>query len=142
MVPLPLKPQPDPEQLRRELDGCQDPVMAERLFRKLGIASFVGTGPTCPMPLWVWRIGGALFFAQPNEAYSDWQLRIRERWPGVPTVVMNVTNGTCGYLVPHAQCRPELYAFWQSPFDQGAYEVLEQASLDAGEELMPAQHRA
>jgi hypothetical protein len=134
--PLPLKPQPSLSSLQQQLDECTDNPQRERLRRRMSIVRFVGSQQTCDMPLWAWRIGGALLFFQPNEMYSDWQIALRSRWPGRPVVVTNLSNGSCGYVLPRPKCKDSLYSFWQSPFDQGSYETVERLSMAAGERLV------
>ena len=78
-IALPLKPLPSESELRQELDACTDRAMAERLRRKLRVIGHVGSGPTCAMPAWIWRVGRSIIVGQPNEAYSLLQQALRER---------------------------------------------------------------
>ncbi|GMU21458.1 MAG: hypothetical protein AMXMBFR13_15510 [Phycisphaerae bacterium] len=119
-VPLPLKVLPEAEELERELAVCSDRTMAERIRRKLRIVRQVGPGPDCPMPAWIWRVGQALFVGQPNETYSHFQLALRGRFPDHAVVVMNLVNGSCGYLSPPELYDLDIYQVWQSPFDRPA----------------------
>ena len=135
-VDLPLKPQPELAKLQDELARCDDPVMRERMRRRIGIVRFVGSGSHFPMQLWAWRIGGALLFAQANEMYSAWQIALRRQWPNRPVVAINVANGSCGYLVPRPQCCDALYAYWQTPFAIGGFEAVEKQSIECGRELL------
>lgn len=132
-IPLPLKPLPDEAQLTQTLDACDDRVQAERLRRKLRLVRMVremGGETTLAMPLWTWRIGDALLLGQPNEAYSGFQQALRERLRPHPVAVMNLVNGSGGYLVPVEQCDDSLYTCWSSIFDAGAFEVLRDAAID------------
>jgi hypothetical protein len=122
-VPLPLKPQPSLEDLQRQLDACADRVMQERMRRKLRILRDIGTGATCAMPAWIWRIGQTLLVGHPNEAYSILQTTLREKSPG-PVAVMNLVNASCGYLTGQEHDTQGLYAAWQSPFASDALDVL------------------
>lgn len=119
-VELPLKPLPNEEELRRQLTDCADRVMAERIRRKMRVVRMVGSGPTTPMPAWIWRIGDAILVGQPNEAYSAFQTELRRMFPGNAVVVMNVVNGCCGYLSPPELHDLDIYQVWQSPFDRQA----------------------
>jgi len=55
----------------------------------------VGGGPTCNMPAWLWRVGRSVIVAQPNEAYSAFQLALRRRFLLVAAI--------CLSLIFHAQ---------------------------------------
>lgn len=119
-VELPLKPLPAASELRRELAASNDRVQSERLRRKLRIIETVGSGATCRLPAWVWRIGESFFVGHPNEAYSLLQENLRHRFPEHGVAVMNLVNGACGYLSPPELHDRDLYQVWQSPFDRDA----------------------
>ena len=68
------------------------------------------------MPVWLWRVGEALFVAHPNEAYSALQIVLRREFPHYAVVVMNVTNGHFGYLPPADFYEKDIYPVWQTPF--------------------------
>ncbi len=101
-----------------------DPVMVERLRRRWGVRRIVGDGDAWAMPVYAWRIGDALLVAQPNEAYSYFQQEIRRRFPTRMVAVLNLSNGSCGYLAPAALYAEDIYAVWQSPFAAGGLEEL------------------
>ncbi len=115
-VELPLKPLPSEHEVCQELAGCDDRALTERLRRKLRVLRTVGGGPTCNMPAWVWRIGQSVIVAQPNEAYSAFQIALRRRFPGFAVAVVNLVNGSCGYLAPPELHDRDIYQVWQSPF--------------------------
>ena len=73
-----------------------------------------------------------IVFGQPNEAYSPLQTELRARFPDAAVVVMNLCNGSCGYLPPAPLYDEEIYAVWQSPFARGGLEML----IGAAEELL------
>lgn len=123
-VPLPLRPLPGEAQVEQELRTCTDRTMAERLRRKLRVIRAVGSGSTCSMPAWVWRIGDAVLVAHPNEAYSNLQTELRRRFPGRTIAVANIVNGHSGYLAPSELYDLDIYQVWQSPFERGSLEVL------------------
>lgn len=130
-IALPLKKLPTLAEIDGDISKCNDNYQRERLKRKRRLVQFVGPGKTCDMPLWVWRIGHAIIVAHPNEAYSDWQRCLRERWPDRHIVVANLTNGSCGYVIPQALCQAGLYAYWQSPFERGSFEITEESTQEA-----------
>ncbi|MBA2481850.1 MAG: hypothetical protein H0V44_14390 [Planctomycetes bacterium] len=119
----PLKPLPSVAEITDELARCTDPVLIERLRRKLGVRRAVGDGSTAPIRGWVWRLGDAVLLAHPHEAYSLLQTELRARTPSRAIAVMNLSNGTSvGYLPPAALYDRDLYQVWQTPY---AREVLE-----------------
>lgn len=126
-VELPLKPLPSEAELEREFAACADRTMAERLRRKLRVVRQVGSGPTCRMPLWLWRVGDSVWLGQPNEAYSELQTRLRSRFASRALFVMNLVNGACGYLYPAALRDRDVYQVWQSPFERDALTRLAEA---------------
>ena len=60
----------------------------------------------------------------PNEAYSQLQTDLRNTFPRVPIVVMNVVNGHFGYLPSANLYCKNIYPVWQSPFGEGSLETL------------------
>lgn len=131
-VSLPLKPADSIAEIDAALASCNDRALRERLWRKRAIRRIVGDGSESAMPLWIWRIGEALLFAQPNEAYSHFQQALRRQFAPRPVVVLNVTNGYAGYLPPHSHYTRDQYSVWQTPFAAGALEQLtDRASVAA-----------
>jgi hypothetical protein len=99
-------------------------VMLERLRRRWGVRRIVGDGDAWAMPIYAWRIGDALLVAQPNEAYSWFQQELRRRFAPRSLAVLNLSNGSCGYLAPAALYAEDIYTVWQSPFAVGGLEAL------------------
>jgi len=137
-VELSLKPLPSEEEIQQELQECGDRTMAERLQRKLRVVRTVGSGPTCRMPIWIWRIGQSVLIGQPNEAYSVWQQVLRDRFSDYAVVAMNLVNGSCGYLYPSEPADQNIYQVCQSPFDRDALGALAKASIDEIERMIGA----
>jgi hypothetical protein len=124
-VALPLKPNLQSlAEIEAQLEHTDDPVMLERLRRRWGVRRIVGDGEAWAMPIYAWRIGDALLIAQPNEAYSWFQQELRRRFAPRTLAVLNLGNGSCGYLAPAALYAEDIYAVWQSPFAVGGLEAL------------------
>jgi hypothetical protein len=121
-VQLPLKPMPSAAELEQQWRQCDDPVLKERLGRKRQVRKVVGDGAVTAMPLWAWRIGDALLVGQPNEAYSRLQIDLRAIFSPRAVAVMNLVNGSAGYLAPRENYPSDAYQIWQSPFAEGAFE--------------------
>jgi hypothetical protein len=123
-VELPLKPMPSVSEIEAQWRLCDDPVMKERLARQLAVRKVVGEGDTTPMPLWAWRIGEAILVGQPNETYSQFQTALRSCFPGRAIAIMNLVNGSAGYLPPRELYEQDIYQVQQSPYAAGSLEVL------------------
>jgi hypothetical protein len=124
-VALPLKPDLQSlDEIEAQLARTSDPVQVERLRRRGGVRRIVGDGDAWSMPIFAWRIGDALLVAQPNEAYSWFQQELRRRFAPRTLAVLNLCNGSCGYLAPAALYAEDIYAVWQSPFAAGGLEAL------------------
>jgi hypothetical protein len=136
MVELPLKDLPSLEEIERAWAACTDRVLKERLWRQRGIRKTVGDGSSAMMPLWVWRLGDGLFIGQPNETYSIFQQNLRNSLAPYAVAVMNIVNGYAGYLPPSASYNHHSYAVWQTPFKQGALEILTAAAQSISQRMI------
>ena len=135
-VELPLKPMPPAAEIEAQWRACDDPVMKERLARQLAVRKLVGDGDSTHVPLWAWRAGDAMFVGQPNEAYSRLQTELRARFPGRAVTVMNLVNGSAGYLPPREMYQKDVYQVWQSPYAAGGLETLIKAAEQSIRELI------
>jgi hypothetical protein len=98
-------------------------AMIERMDRQLTRIGALPAGPEIPLPVWLWRIGGALWVAVEAEHYQRLQVALRERFPGLAIVVMTLANGSRPSYLPTAET-----------YDTGAYPetiaVLARGSLE------------
>lgn len=99
----------------------------EKALRRHFLDLELGDSPVHRMPLWVWRLGDALLVAVPNECYSAFQVDLRRRFSGTPLLVLNMTNGTLGYLPPRETYGSGRYQEQQSPYAPGCLEQLTEA---------------
>jgi len=107
----------------------------EKALRRRFLSLALGDDPVYAMPVWTWRLGGALLVAVPNEPYSMFQVELRRRFAGTPVLVLGVTNGTTGYLSPEQTYGTGLYQEQQSPFAPGCLEQSIEFAADALHEL-------
>ena len=106
----------------------------EKALRRRFLSLALGDEPVYAMPVWTWRLGGALLVAVPNEPYSMFQVELRRRFAPTPVFVLGVTNGTTGYLSPEETYGTGLYQEQQSPFAPGCLEqTIEFAAAALGE---------
>lgn len=129
-IEYPLKEFASLAELEAEWSACADHVLRERLWRKICIRKAIGDGETAQTPLWVWKLGRSILVGQPNEAYTEFQIGLREQYPDHAIAVMNLTNGSVGYLPPRSLYDFNAYAVWQTPFGPGSFELLKQTTTD------------
>jgi hypothetical protein len=135
-VTLALKAMPTVGQLDRELEQPKDRLELERLRRQRAVRRNVGDGDTMTTALHVWRLGEALLFAHPHEAYSVFQVELRRRFSPRPVAAINIANGYASYLPPRsAYEHAGLYAVTVSPFLAGGLERLMAAAIALGDDL-------
>ena len=101
-----------------------DPIIKERLWRKMCIRKAIGDEDKADIPFWIWKLGGAFIIAQPNETYSIFQQYIRSQLPDRMMAVGNLVNGSIGYLPPQELFDKDIYSVWQTPFAKGSLETL------------------
>jgi hypothetical protein len=135
-VELPLKAWPTAAALAAAIEACPDRTLCERLRRQLRIREMIGDGDTFPLEIWGWRIGEALLIGTMAEAYSRIQRRMRAEFVGHAVVWLNLVNGSIGYLPPADLYGTDVYPVWQTPFDRGSLERLEEAAISLGRELL------
>jgi hypothetical protein len=138
-IVFPIKDFPKYADLEAEWRNSSDPVYKERLWRKMCIRKAIGDGSTTEIPLWVWQLGNSLLIGQPNEAYSVFQTEIRARHPERAVAVMNLTNGSYGYLPPADRYALNTYPVWQTPFATGSFELLRQKTEEAIDQLLKSE---
>ncbi|MBA3709219.1 MAG: hypothetical protein H0W83_10425, partial [Planctomycetes bacterium] len=136
----PLKPLPSVAEITSELARCTDPVLSERLRRKIGVRNAVGDGSSATIRAWIWRLGDAVIAAHPHEAYSHLQTTLRARRPERAIAVMNLCNGaSVGYLPPAELYDRDLYQVWQTPYARDVLERFTAACAAGIDEMCSAQ---
>jgi hypothetical protein len=132
---LDLKDWPSADELEQERRACDDRALEERLRRKRDIRRSLGDGATAPLSVYAWRIGDAIFVGCAGESYSRLQQELRERFPDLTVICMNLINGSVGYLPPADLYDADVYPVWQTPFDRGCMERIGDAMTGAIEAL-------
>jgi hypothetical protein len=77
-------------------------AMVERQDRQLTRIAALPAGKDFPMPIVLWRMGDAFWLAIEAEHYQILQTRLRQRFAGVPIVVMTLINGSRPAYLPPA----------------------------------------
>jgi len=132
---LQLKDWPTADELEQQRMICEDRAIEERLRRQRDIRRSMGDGTSFPLPVFAWRIGDAVLVGSGGEAYSQLQIDLRNRFPGLSVICMNLINGSVGYLPPADLYDVDVYPVWQTPFDRGCLEKMGDAMTSAIKEL-------
>jgi len=135
-VPFNLKPLPSLAEIEQQYRDSEDRVLKERLSRKRDIRKSVGDGDVVLMAVWVWQLGDSFLIGQPGEAYSEFQIELRRKLFPRAVAVMNLVNGSAGYLPPKEFYDQNIYQVWQSPFAAGSLEQLTEISVQTLEKMI------
>lgn len=134
---LPIKKEYPPlAEILTELERAGEPYQRERLTRKARLRKTLGDASAYPFSIWIWRMGSCLFVGYPGEAFSTLQTGLRAEFPDLTIVVMNVTNGSIGYLPPAPLYDVDMYEVWQTPLDRGCLEAVYGACVTTIRELI------
>lgn len=128
-IELPLKQWPSAEILEQQRMACEDCAAAERLRRRRDIRRELGDGDHYTLPLHAWCVGDAILVGTMAEAYSSLQVQLRQRFPDRTIIVMNLINGSIGYLPPSSSYDSEIYQVEQTPFARGSLEAMTEAFM-------------
>jgi len=123
-VDLPLKNWPTAKRLEQQRQNSEDRAAEERLRRQRDIRRGLGDGDTYALPLHTWRIGDVVLVGSMVEAYSFLQLELRQEFPELTVVCLNLINGSIGYLPPADLYDVDVYQVAQTPFDRGSLEAM------------------
>lgn len=134
-VELELKPMPTIAEIETEWQRADDRVTKERLWRKRSVRRIVGDASSARMGVWCWRLGDALLFGHPHEAYSVLQTSLRAHFPAQAVAVMNIVNGYASYLPPREMYDLDLYPVTVTPFAAGSLERLMEHAQRLGARL-------
>lgn len=125
------------EQLRTEWAGIDSDALEERISRAKRLRLGYESRQITSHPVWVWKLGDAIFVAQPGEAYSYLQTELRRRNPGRVIFVMNLTNYPGLFYLPirSAYVAPA-YQAWQTLLAPGAIEEVVDVTDDYIKQLI------
>jgi hypothetical protein len=110
---------------------CKDPVVLERLQRKLLLRESLGEESTYCAPHIIWKLGDIIMVSVPNEVYSSLQIALREALPDQAVFVSTLTNEMRGYLPPRHLYSEDHYVVWQTPFSAGTLELVTRELVNA-----------
>jgi hypothetical protein len=105
--------------------------MIERSTRRLTRIEYLPPGPAFPMPIVLGRVGDGFWLFAEGELYQWFQTELRARFPGVPILVMTLTNGSrCSYLPAAESYGKGIYQESVAVLEQGCLERLLEAVAD------------
>jgi hypothetical protein len=139
MVTYSLKPLPSLKDLEKQYEECNDRVTKERLWRQRAIRLNLGDGDSVDIPVWAWKLGNSILIGQCNETYSVFQKELRKQLNPCTVAVINLVNGSAGYLSPKELYNKNIYQVWQSPFAAGSLEHLTKTTLKIAKKLISNQ---
>lgn len=126
-IRLPLKEGfPEAGDLEKQIANCPDRVLAERLQRRLLSRRALGPGTFVHRRHVLWRVGGIVFLAIPDEIYSAFQVALRESAGSAPVLISTLANSSRGYLAPRHSYDAKSYASEQSPYAAGCFEAVQE----------------
>lgn len=130
-VTMPLRPLPTLEELAEKWADIDPRSRDERLRRARNLRDGYIDGRTVVHPLWTVRIGDAVIVAHPGEAYSAFQIALRDRFPDLAIVAVNLANGPGFVYLPGADAyRRDAYQAWQTVLAPGGLERLTEAAIE------------
>ena len=121
-VSLPLAELPSLAECRQAVEQATDGFERERAERRLDIRAKVGAGDSHDLPIHVWRLGRSVLVGAPVEFYSDVQVALRQRFPGITVAVLDVCNGFLNYLPREADYPRATYPVRIALFARGSME--------------------
>lgn len=99
-VRLEVADMPTRAELDRLIASSTDRATLERLNRAKLRRLAVGDDREMDVSFWIWQLGDAFVVAMPGEMHTEFQIRLRDRFPAARIAVMNIANGSLGYLPP------------------------------------------
>jgi hypothetical protein len=136
---LPYVDLPTEAELLRQLHGCNDRPLKERLERRLMVRRDVGDGTSRKVRMTLVQMGDAFIVGAPAEPYSAFQQEIRRRFPSRAVAMLNIVNGNVGYLAPASTYdKPGLYQIKISLFKPGCMEQVIEDTVQSLKELETA----
>ena len=114
---------PSLEELDKDIENAVEAFALERLNRRRLLRAEMGDGDRREISIPIWLLGDSVIVALPAEAYSDFQQSLRNKFPSLAIIVLNIANGYFSYLPPAASYDvPDLYQVRVALFEAGCME--------------------
>lgn len=122
VVQLRVRDLPSVAELKTQLQQAESGYETERARRRLASREKIGDADTFDLPILIWRLGDAMLVGAPVEFYSDVQIALRARFPALTIAVLNLCNGSHGYLPPAGDYGKNVYPVRIALFQAGSME--------------------
>jgi hypothetical protein len=137
-VDLNLRDTHSHQEAKPSAEAAEGPAARERYERAAQLRSGLNGATSLQLPVWIWRMGGAVLVGVPAEMHSPFQMALRQRFPEQAIIVMNLANGAMGYIPPDADYDLETYQARIAIVERGSHEQVTAACLDAIERALSA----
>jgi hypothetical protein len=137
-VRLEVADMPTRAELEKQIAACTDRTLLERLNRALLRRLAVGDERTMDVSFLVWRLGDGFVVALPGEMHTEFQMRLRQRFPTAAIAVLNIANGSLGYLPPAEDFAIRSYQANIALHKPGANDRVFDAASQAIQEMLDA----
>jgi hypothetical protein len=137
-VRLEVADMPTRAELEKQIAASTDRAATERLNRALLRRRQVGDERMMDVSFLLWQLGDAFVMAMPGEMHTDFQIRLRARFPKTKIAVLNIANGSLGYLPPAEEFPMRTYQTAIALHKPGADEIVLDAAARAIEEMLSA----
>jgi hypothetical protein len=121
---LPPKQWPKIAEIDAAIASAPDRAAWTRMTRLREFVVSLEEGLGGGFPVYAVRMGGAVIVGVPAEAFTDFQIELRRRFPDIAVVVTNDTNGTYNYLPPAGYYGNGAYEQDCADFGPGALEIV------------------
>jgi hypothetical protein len=121
---LPARSWPSIDEIDHAIATAPDRAAWTRMTRLRKFVENLTDGFGEGFPIWVTRLGRAVFVGIPAEAFTDLQITLRRTFPGFAVIVTNDTNGTFNYLPPAQYYGNGAYEQDCADFGPGALEIV------------------
>lgn len=137
-VRLEVAEMPTRDELDRQIASCTDRAMLERLNRARLRRLAVGDEREMDVSFLVWQLGDAFVVAMPGEMHTEFQMRLRDLFPQAQIAVMNIANGSLGYLPPAEEFGMRTYQAQIALHKSGSNDRVLEAATTAIKEMIEA----
>ncbi len=137
-VRLEVADMPTRADLEKQIAACTDRAMLERLNRAKLRRLSVGDDREMVVGFWIWQLGDAFVVAMPGEMHTEFQMRLRDRFPQAKIAVLNIANGSLGYLPPAEEFGMRTYQAQIALHKSGSNDRVLDAATGAIKEMIEA----
>jgi hypothetical protein len=128
---LTVRGMPTRSEIKAKLASATARYEIEVLERQLGRREQVGDEAQNDFPFTVCRLGDAFIVSTPAEAYSRFQVDLREKFPQTAVAVLNLSDSTTTYLPKPSAFKTDVYQARIALYESDALEQVTAAASSA-----------